>query len=80
MCHAAGEDKCALWAESPAAIEERARAAIEALRLDPIPIADRTLVAYPPTTGVSRPLGALPLSSNYVGAQLYFHRPRTSGP
>ncbi|CAI6332880.1 unnamed protein product [Periconia digitata] len=47
FCNAAGPDKCALWADTPDAISKRARAIVESVRKDPIPVVDTAVVQYP---------------------------------
>ncbi|KAH7394211.1 TAP-like protein-domain-containing protein [Phaeosphaeria sp. MPI-PUGE-AT-0046c] len=47
FCHAAGNDKCAIWSNSTDAISKRTRDILESIRQSPIPVADSTIVQYP---------------------------------
>jgi pimeloyl-ACP methyl ester carboxylesterase len=46
-CYAAGPDICPLWLNSTAAIANRTRAIMEAVRADPVPVSDRSVTTYP---------------------------------
>ncbi|KAF2647399.1 hypothetical protein K491DRAFT_784747 [Lophiostoma macrostomum CBS 122681] len=46
LCYQAGKENCAIWAESPSAIETRIQKVIDNVREDPIPVVDKR-VGYP---------------------------------
>lgn len=47
FCHAAGPTKCALWSNSTAAISQRTRGILEAVRTSPVPVYDGNVVRHP---------------------------------